>query len=819
MGSPIIKVGSGRLPMLLSPLVGRQQDIDSVRSLIERDGVRLLTITGVGGVGKTAVSLAVAHALRDRLEGVTFVELAGLREPDLVGQELLASCRLVEEQGIPIAETLAAGLADARSLLVLDNCEHVLGPVAHLAEFLVRRCPGLVVLLTSRQRLGLRDEVVHTLRPLPVPEIAAPVTAAGIARLPSVELFAQRSRAVAPEFRLDDTSAPLVATICRQLEGIPLAIELAARWVPVLSLEQISGRLEDRLHLLADSLPSGAGRQGALRYTIEWSYRLLGADEQRVFERLAVFRGGFSLEAAEFVGAGAGIEQGRIVHILAHLIDASLVTRQERLGQTRYFMLETLRVFAHERLVLGRGADDALRRHAAYYLDLAESIEPELWGPDLGSRLQRLELEHDNLRATLGWATGRGEIETALRVAAALERFWHLRGHAREGLRWLESAFAWRVGAAAASRTRAYDTAGHLARISGDFRSSARYYEASLDLQRREGNPTGVALALNNLATVTQFLGEHARAETLFEESLDAFRTHDNHRGVALSLVTLATMAQLGGDAALAATRFQDALAAFRDLADHRGVAATLNNLGNLAGERADYAAARGLYRESLRLFRDLGDEHEIASCLRNLAWLDLGHGNHAEARSAAGESLRIFARLEHLAGVTSCLTLLADLALRAGHALRATRLLGAAEGLAKRGRGDETAQPSAERQRLIDLIGLRLGEAEMSRAWHAGESASLAEVVEDACGRLSSAPETPTAGPATSPARLTRREREVASLVARGLTNRQIAQQLYIAERTADTHVEHILAKLEMRKRSEVAAWAVQSGLTLGVG
>lgn len=803
MGNPRLHRTSGELPVSLSSLVGRQQDIIAIREQLGRADLRLLTVTGSAGVGKTRLALAVAAALHERYDHVWLVELAGLNEPDLVSHAVASVAGVREVPDRPLLVALVDSLGAGQQLLVLDNCEHLIGPVAQMAEHLLRHCPRLTIIVTSRQRVGIQGEMLWRTSPLTVPASVYPASVEQQLTSDAVQLFAQRAAAAVPGFEITSHSASTVAHICRQLDGIPLAIELAARWVSALSLEEIASRLEDRFRLLTSDSQVVPNHQQTLRGTVEWSYGLLGQDEQVLFDRLGAFVGGCTLAAVEAVCSDQVIAGQDVIHLLARLIDASLVTRVDFRGETRYRVLETLRVFARERLMLTGQAETIYERHARYFLSLVERAEPELWGPDLAECLHRLEVEHDNLRAALRWTTGHGEAAVALGLCAALGRFWRLRGHASEGLRWLESTLSWNLGVSPSGRARALDTAGQLARDLGRYEDAERYYERSLALRLEMQDTPGAALALNNLATVVHFRGDHDRSHALLEESLTRFRQLDDERGEALTLVSLGTIAQLRHDTERAMAWYQAGLAVFRQLGDQRGVAAALNNLGNLASEQRDFDLAGACYRESLQLFRELGDGHDVAACLGNLARLARDCGDLTEAVSRCEDSLRGYAELASVHGIGSSMTLLVELTAGRRDDDWAARLLGAAAAMRETiGLGRSTAADPA-----YAAIRDRMGSVRFERAWDAGRSLPVEAAVAHAL-----TPGTDRSLEGTTP--LSRREHEVAVLIARGLTNRQIAETLFIAERTADTHVEHILTKLGVTSRTRVATWVLERGL-----
>jgi len=800
------------LPFLLTSFVGREGDVAAVRQRLAAS--RLLTLVGTGGVGKTRLALEAAAGALDAVpDGAWLVELAALTEPGLVAQAVASLLGVSEQPGRPLLATLSEACRPRAILLVLDTCEHLVGPCAELAGRLLGASPRLRILATSRSPLGIVGETVWDVRPLGVPDPGVVRKVDRLARSEAVRLFVDRAGGILPGFGLTKQNAPAIAQICHRLDGIPLAIELAAAWVRTLAVEQIAARLDDRFRLLTGGSRTAPPRQQTLRGAIAWSHDLLGPAERTLFARLSVFAGGCTLEAIDAVCAGDGVGERGLLPLLARLVDASLVATEERGGQKRYRLLETLRAYGREHLEIGGEAEATSHRHARHYLALAEAAEPALWGPELATWLERLEAEHEDLRAALRWSVGRGEAEIALRLGAALARFWQVRGHLSEGLHWLEGGLAWTAGVTPATRARALDAAGHLARDRGDHERAVLFYEQTLAHRREMGDEHGIALALNNLGVVAQFWGDYARAGALHEESLGIFRDLGDERGVGLTLLTLGVMAHLRGEIARAAAWCEEALGHFRRLDDRHGVAASLNNLGNLANARGDHAIAEACYAESLDLFRAMGEQREVAACLRNLAGVARDRGDHERATAVCHEGLVLSGEHGDTWGIAAGLGLAARIAAAAGHAERAIRLFGAATTAREEAGREPAVALRGDHEETLAALKTKVGEDRFAASWAAGRAMTASEAVASV-----RAPETPTAPPVPiavgSPGALTRREREVAALIRRGLTNRQIAEVLFIAERTVDTHVEHILAKLGVRSRSQVASWAVEHGL-----
>jgi predicted ATPase/class 3 adenylate cyclase len=642
-------------PLKATPFVGREREVAGVREMLRPEHVRLLTLTGPGGIGKTRLALqAAADLLEEFPDGVFFVPLAAITDPALVIPTIAQTLQVREAGGTPLLDVLKEHLQDKHLLLVLDNFEQVLEAAAPVADLLAA-APQLKVLATSRASLRLSIEQQY-----PVPPLSLPPTDAG--QLPSLErltqyesvaLFISRARAANPTFEVNSQNAPAVAEICVRLDGLPLAIELAAARTRLLSPQAILDRLESRLKLLTGGARDLPARQQTLRNAIEWSYELLTAEERVLFRRLAVFAGGRSLEAIEAVCNAQGDLQIDLLDSVESLVDKSLLGQEEGSGgEPRFVMLETLQEFAREKLQESAELEALEKQHALYFVGFAEQVEPELIGPQQAAWLERLEEDHDNLRAALRWV---GETnnpdpdaaETGLRLAGALWRFWYVRGHYTEGRRQLGSILAL-VDASDQSKiqnpkskiAKALHGAGVLAQVQGDYAVARSMYEKGLALRRELGDKQGIASLLNNLGLLAYHQGDYASARSLQEEGLAMARELGERWGIASSLNNLGNVAFQQGDYAAARSLGEESLALKRELGDKQGVANTLTNLGLLAFEQGDYPAARSMYEESLALCRELGNKWSIAMALDHLGAVALEQGDHATARSLHQESL-----------------------------------------------------------------------------------------------------------------------------------------------------------------------------------
>jgi len=677
------------LPAQLSSFIGREQEIGAARRML--GGTRLLTLAGTGGAGKTRLALQVAaEVIEDFPDGVWLVDLAPLSDPGLLPQTVAGVLGLGEEgSDRTLTETLTDALRLKSLLLLWDNCEHLVDACARLAESLLRACPGLRLLATSRESLAISGEAV-----LPVPSLSLPparaATPEALAGCESVRLFVDRATSALPAFRLSDGNAPAVAQVCARLDGIPLALELAAARVRVLTPEQIAGRLDDRFRLLSGGTRTALPRQQTLRALIDWSHALLAPAEQALLARLSVFGGGWPLEAAEAVCAGGDVEDWEILDLLARLVAKSLVVAEPPAdGQVRYRLLDSLHSYAADRLAETGGGEALAARHAAWFLALAEEAEPHLSGPAQASWLNRLERDHDNLRAALGRFAQTDPV-ASLRLSGALWKFWWMRGYFTEGRGFLERALTAGAGADPALRAKALSRAGILAEAQGDYVTAIARYEEGLSLHESLGDQLSVASLLTNLGNAASSQGEWSSARRYYEE------------GVAIC----------------------------RELEDQKRVAILLMNIGIVANHQKKYAEARALYEESLAIFRRRQDFGPLSSVLLNLGDLAHTQRDYAKAHVYLSESLQVAEEIGEKNCIPSILITLGYNAWPQGQYEQAARLFGAATALLGSIGLSLSSHDTAAFAENVAVVRAELGEEKFQAAWEQGKGTTAAQLV-----------------------------------------------------------------------------------------
>jgi predicted ATPase len=675
------------LPVSRTGFVGREKEAAAAKELLLRQDVRLVTVTGPGGIGKTRLAVEVASGLIEQFPGrIHFVPLSPLSDPGLIASVIVQTLGIREAGGQSPLELLKKNLQDsmrAPMLLLFDNFEHLIQAAPTVAELLATG-PNLKILVTSRAALHVYGEHEFPVPPLALPDSRSKPSVEVLSQYPAIALFVQRAVAAKPDFELNRENAAAVTEICARLDGLPLAIELAAARVKVLSPSSMLARLASRLQLLTGGARDLPQRQQTLRAAIDWSYDLLNSAEQKLFRRLSVFVGGCDLEGVEAVCDTKGDLDLDLLDGMASIVDKSLAQQVEHAKrESRFVMLETIREYALEKLETSGEAPSTKRAHAAYCLVLAEEEATEQSGVEGAEWLERFALEQDNFRAGLEWLTETGDAEWGLRLGTALFRFWEVREYLAEGRDRLGRLLKL-AGAAAPSkaRTRALFAAGVLAGEQGDYASADVLIKESLQIARQLGDKQGVAVSLNAMAVLARDRGNVAVAHSLFEESLALWRELGDLKAVARALSNLANVVKLLGDSNHARSLSAECLAIFSGLRDRTGVAWSLNFQGDVARDQGDSAAARVSYEQALAIFRELGDRWGIAGTLADLGSLAREQRNYPIAHSLYRQSIRIFQELEHKRGIARLLECFACSAAAQAHAERSLRLAGAAAAL-----------------------------------------------------------------------------------------------------------------------------------------
>ncbi|HET9328776.1 MAG TPA: protein kinase [Candidatus Eisenbacteria bacterium] len=688
------------LPREVASFVGRERELEECARLLGQ--TRILTLTGSGGSGKTRLAIRLVTGMIPKHGGgVWFVDFGPLSEAAMVTQSVAQALGVKEESGRSLEKSLVERLNGPPTLLVLDNCEHVLEPAGALIETLLQGCENLKVVATSREALSLSGEQVYSVPTLPVPETGKRYSVEALAGYASVRLFMERALQVQPAFVLDARNAAAIADICRRLDGIPFAIELAAARVKVLAVEQIRAKLDDRFRLLTGGSKAALPRQQTLRATIQWSYDHLHPEEQQLMRALSVFAGGWTLEAATAV-TGVSEDEFEVLDHLTRLVDKSLVVVEHlRGGDSRYRYLETVRQYALERLLEAGESEAARDRHITFFCNFAEQAEPHLRGRDQADWIRRLGLEHENLQAAIAWG-GRpgGEPEQALRLGAAVWRFWLSSGHLGLGRRLLEGLVALK---AEQPETRAKVLYGSslLAYAQGDYEAAEKRIDECLPVFRETGNGDRVSACLGMLGNIAGQRNDYDLARKRYEEALEISRQSGNRMALATHLNNLGNVARRQGDVTAARTMFDEAASEMRALGDQSSLSMVLGNLGNIANAQGDLPASRGYLREAFQITKELGAQRQLP------VLLELG----------------------------------ADLADRLGDFSRAVTMRGAADALREDAGMPIGAADRVHEESIVSQLREKVGIGVFEEAWSAGRSIGLDEAIAQAQSWLESVP------------------------------------------------------------------------------
>jgi predicted ATPase/class 3 adenylate cyclase len=725
-----LNVAANNLPIQLTSFIGREKEIAEVRQTISEH--RLVTLTGPGGSGKTRLALQVATELIEQFhDGVFFVALAPITDSGLVASTIAQSLGIPETAGRSITDTLKDQLQHKSLLLVLDNFEQVI-PAASLVADLLKAGSGLKILATSRESLRVSGEREYFVPPLPLPNLTELPSVESLSQYAAIGLFVERAQAVKPDFHITSDTAPAVAEICYRLDGLPLAIELAAARIKLLPPRAMLARLEKRLEFLTGGARELPARQQTLRNAIAWSYDLLDENEQKLFRHLSVFVGGCTLDAVESIVADHQAYPSLLDHF-GSLLDKSLLREVEGISdEPRFVMLELLREFGLEQLQASGEREEIQRRHADFFLMLAEQAEAKLEGVDQLEWINRVEQEHDNLRAALEWSkTAKGAGDLCLRLAGALGLFWEARGYFSEGRERLSSILSTGVAQGrTAARAKLLARAAELAYRQSDYAATVELAEESLAIYREIDDKQGIASVLIKLANAATEAGDYETASGFLEEALAIWQELDDKHGTARALISLGWAALRPGDYPLANKRLEAALVISRELEDTRSIGFELSGLGEVALRQGDYARATQLLEESLELRRQLGNKWGVGVSLGTLGWVAIREGDWKHALARLGESLEVRQELGDKGGSAWCIERLAEVAQAQGNPEKAVRLLSAA-GALRISIGsviDPADQPEYQNRRAA--LREKLGQEQFAALWEEGRKLTLEQAI-----------------------------------------------------------------------------------------
>jgi non-specific serine/threonine protein kinase len=763
------------LPAPISMFIGRERELTSIKLLILAN--RLVTLTGAGGSGKTRLALEVTKSLIEEFKhGVWFIELASLTDATLIPQKLASTVNIREQQSQSYLDALLAFFSTRQFLLIIDNCEHLVAGCAQVTDFLLQKCPDLRILTTSREVLGITGEAVYPVPPLTLPDLqpwrnpaSAEVALKQYERSESVRLFIARAKTNSPEFKLTVHNGAWVAEICRRLDGMPLAIELAAARVRALSVQEIAERLDDRFSLLTGGSRTAHPRHQTLAATIDWSYASLSEREQRLLQMFSVFSGGGRQEAIEAVCAGGDIEKGKVFDLLSQLVDKSLVVAEQRSEETRYKLLETIREFALDKLAETGGLKSTKDRHFEFFLQLAENAQLKLFGSNNMILSRKLEEEHDNLRAALDWALDNQYVDAGLRLASALSFFWSVRGYLKESIRWLERALEMKHDASPASTAMALRSFSLLLITSKDkdFDRIERLLNESLTLYQGLEDKEGIARVYNYLGWNQMEQGNFPKAREFLNQSLKLRREIGNPMGIANTLQNFAPISLVEGDIASAKAYTEETIALFQQAGDRHGVARTTMDYADIARMEGDTMQALKILTRVLSQLTGFGDKWTIIDLLRTISLLEIEQNNLKQAAILYGA----IDTMQNEINMTFAMNY------------------------------DNEVY---EKNRTI--VQETLSGTEFDQLFEKGRGMTLEQVVEFVSHPLDDP--TPNQTKKEKFGGLTGREHETALLIAEGKSNREVAEAMTVSVKTVESYVTRIMRKLGLDSRVQIANW-----------
>jgi predicted ATPase/DNA-binding CsgD family transcriptional regulator len=808
------------LPVQLTSFIGRKRELAEVERLISIS--RLVTLTGAGGCGKTRLALHVAENVSDRFQdGVWWIELAVLNDPSLLVQTVLQTLRLPESTARTPLELLTDYFQPKQSLLILDNCEHLIDACANFVSRLLQACPQLTILVTSREALNIDGELAWIVPSLQIPSIQSSSTFSDLNQYDAVQLFVARASTSAPDFALTKQNIDAVIKICQRLDGIPLAIELAAARIKVLQLEQIAERLDNTLQLLTQGKRTAPSRHQTLRATLDWSYHLLSEAEKKLFQRLAVFAGGFTLEAVEAVCAGNGVEPEHILELIAGLVSKSLLivveqnakSQESTSGSVRYRFLEPVRQYAHEKLIASNEEKPVRDHHLTYIHDWAETTETRLYTAEQLIQLADLDRDLDNIRASIQWALHTQPV-MALHMVAALTLFWNIRGYTTEGRQWGEQALRQVEGNVASkvqdAKARTLTTVAFLTMTQGNYPAASELIAQAIPILRNQNDELGLARALFVQSTVMSFLGQPSVVRDAAEQSLKmGIRVNDPFTLSILAPIMAGSLFRVG-EIAIARRFVEEALTNSRKFGSPMALGFSLWGAGMGAFAEGNLKVASQQVQESLALFRQVGDKHRINMVASGLAQIWYEMGNMREAEKLYVESIRGWWNYGQMGGIARCFECLAFIAIAEKRDQQAARWLGAAENIRQGLHAERIPPEQEEYEREIVILRGRMNTQDFTGSWLEGQALTFQQVIAEV-DQLLVTPQVKRHDPNT----LTPRELDVLRLLVQGLSDTQIAEKLVVSRRTVTTHLTTIYSKFGVNSRSAAIRYALDHELS----